>query len=166
MTVPVSGEKTDLLFNLARRRHFLTYPARGLSDEQAAATPTVSELSIGGIIKHVTATERGWIAFVTGGPEAMAAAAGDWWAGHHFLAGDTLAGLLADYERCGEETAALVRSLPDLDVERPLPEAPWFEPGARWSARQVFLHIIAETAQHAGHADILREAIDGSKSMG
>jgi hypothetical protein len=54
----------------------------------------------------------------------------------------------------------------DLDAAQPLPKAPWFEPGASWSARRVFLHIVAETAQHAGHADIIREAIDGSKTMG
>ncbi len=47
-----------------------------------------------------------------------------------------------------------------------LPPAPWFEPGARWSARRVLLHMIAETAQHAGHADIIRESLDGAKSMG
>jgi len=52
-------------------------------------------------------------------------------------------------------------TLPDLDAARPLPPAPWFEPGAHWSARQVLLHVIAETAQHAGHADIIRELIDG-----
>ncbi|WP_322752022.1 MULTISPECIES: DUF664 domain-containing protein, partial [unclassified Frankia] len=39
-------------------------------------------------------------------------------------------------------------------------------PGARWSARRVLLHVIAETAQHAGHADIIREALDGATSMG
>jgi hypothetical protein len=59
-----------------------------------------------------------------------------------------------------------VATLPDLDVSHPLPAAPWFPPGARRSARRVFLHIIAETAQHAGHADILRESIDGQKTMG
>jgi hypothetical protein len=57
-------------------------------------------------------------------------------------------------------------SLPSLDATQPLPEAPWFEPGARWSARRVMLHIIAETAQHAGHADIIRESLDGAKTMG
>ena len=44
----------------------------------------------------------------------------------------------------------LVASLPDLDVSHPLPEAPWFPPGERWSARRVLLHIMAETAHHAG----------------
>jgi hypothetical protein len=53
-----------------------------------------------------------------------------------------------------------------LDLAHPLPEAPWFEPGASWSARRVLLHVIAETAQHAGHADIIRESLDGAKSMG
>ena len=63
-------------------------------------------------------------------------------------------------------TNELVATLPDLDADHPLPQAPWFEPGARWSVRRVFLHVIAETAQHAGHADILRESIDGQKTMG
>ena len=51
-------------------------------------------------------------------------------------------------------------------MSHPLPEAPWFQPGATRSARRVFLHIVAETAQHAGHADILRESLDGQKTMG
>lgn len=75
-------------------------------------------------------------------------------------------GLLDDYARCAEETEAAVLTLPRLDSETPLPEAPWFEPGATWTARRVLLHILAETAQHAGHADIIRETIDGQKTMG
>jgi len=59
-----------------------------------------------------------------------------------------------------------VATLPDLGATQPLPSEPWFPAGERWSARRVLMHIIAETAQHAGHADILREAIDGAKSMG
>jgi hypothetical protein len=81
------------------------------------------------------------------------------------LPGETLAGVLADYERVAARTDELVATV-DLDAAHPLPEAPWFEPGARWSARRVLLHVIAETAQHAGHADIIRETIDGAKSMG
>jgi Protein of unknown function (DUF664) len=86
--------------------------------------------------------------------------------GFRMLAGETLSGLLDEYGAVAGRTDVLVRTLPDLDASHPLPEAPWFEPGARWSARRVLLHIIAETAQHAGHADIIREALDGAKSMG
>jgi len=80
--------------------------------------------------------------------------------------GDTLARLLEAYEEVARRTDDLVAALPDLDADQPLPQAPWFEPGARWSARRVLLHVIAETAQHAGHADIIRESLDGAKTMG
>ena len=74
--------------------------------------------------------------------------------------------MLAEYDQVAARTDQLVASLPSLDVSQPLPEAPWFEPGGRWTARRVFVHIVAETAQHAGHADIIRETIDGAKTMG
>jgi hypothetical protein len=90
----------------------------------------------------------------------------DAWSRHwHLQDGETLAGVLADYEEVARHTDEVVATA-DLDADHALPEAPWFEPGARWSARRVFLHIIAETSQHAGHADILRESIDGQKTMG
>jgi len=76
------------------------------------------------------------------------------------------AGVLAGYAEVARRTDELVASLPDLNLSHPLPNAPWFPPGERRSARRVFLHIIAETAQHAGHADIIRESLDGAKSMG
>jgi hypothetical protein len=82
------------------------------------------------------------------------------------LPDETLAGVLDDYAKVAQRTDELVASLPDLNLSHPLPKAPWFPPDARRSARRVFLHIIAETAQHAGHADIVRESLDGAKSMG
>jgi hypothetical protein len=80
--------------------------------------------------------------------------------------GETLAEILAAYDEVARRTDELVISLPDVDAAQPLPQAPWFEPGASWTARRTFIHIALETAQHAGHADILRETIDGQKSMG
>ncbi len=168
-TQALTGERADLLESLARTRHFLRHAARDLTDEQAAQRTTVSELCLGGLIKHVTLTERQWIRFIEAGPSAMAwdqSTAGDWLSAFRMVPGDTLAGLLDEYAKCAEETAALVAGLPDLDAAQPLPEAPWFPPGARWSARRVLLHVIAETAQHAGHADIIRESLDGARSMG
>ena len=85
--------------------------------------------------------------------------------GFRMIEGETLAGLLERYDEVAAATDRLVGTT-DLGARRELPAAPWFEPGATWSARRVFAHIAVETAQHAGHADILRETIDGQKSMG
>ena len=85
------------------------------------------------------------------------------WAGEFKLLPDeTLADVLARYEQVAARTDALVESIPDLGASHPLPPAPWFAPGATRSTRRVFLHIVAETAQHSGHADIIRESIDGA----
>jgi len=169
-TQALTGERADLLASLAKHRHFLRLTTRGLTDEQAAQRTTVSELCLGGLIKHVAATERQWTRFIVEGPSAMAfdpATMADTWLNlFRMTPGDTLAGLLERYEQVAVETDDLVRRLPDLGEAQRLPEAPWFEAGASWTARRVLLHIIAETAQHAGHADIIREALDGAKSMG
>jgi len=164
-----AAEREDFLVSLNRHRGFLRQTARGLSDEQAASRSTVSELCVGGLIKHVALVERQWARFIVEGPSAMSFEGGDpdaYLNTFRMLDGESLDGLLANYSEVAEQTDELVRSLPDLDAAQPLPQAPWFEPDASWSARRVLLHIIAETAQHAGHADIIREAIDGAKTMG
>ena len=163
------GERADLLSALGKQRYFLRFTVRGLTDDQAAQRTTASELCLAGLVKHVTFTERQWMEFIRIGPAAMGwdeSNAGDWLDGFRMLEGETLAGLLEEYDRVAAQSDGLVRALPDLDASHPLPEAPWFEQGARWSARRVLLHVIAETAQHAGHADIIRESLDGAKSMG
>ncbi|MFF1903060.1 DinB family protein [Kitasatospora sp. NPDC058218] len=167
------GERADLLAVLGKCRHFLRFTTRDLTDEQVGLRTTAGELCLGGLIKHVSSVERGWVAFILEGPSAMgdfdtmteadfARRADEF----RMLPGETLAGVLADYEETARRTDELIAVLPDLDASHPLPKAPWFEPGARWSARKVLMHIIAETSQHAGHADIIREALDGAKSMG
>ena len=166
---PVPGERADLLQSLVRQRHFLRYTTRGLTDEQAAQQNTASDVSLGGLIKHVALTERQWAGFIVTGPSAMSREntdVGAWSQGFRMLEDETLAGLLDWYAQVAAQTDELVATLPDLDAAQPLPEAPWFEPGALWSARRVLLHVIAETAQHAGHADIIRESLDGAKTMG
>ncbi len=161
----MTGERADLLRTLTKQRGFLRHTVAGLSDEQAALRTTASELCLGGLIKHVSGVEARWMRFAVGDPEAMSGGQDDWANQFRMLEGETLAGLLAAYEEVARTTDDLVATL-DLDVSHPLPPAPWFEPGARWSVRQVLLHIIAETSQHAGHADIIRESLDGSKTMG
>jgi hypothetical protein len=169
-SAPATGERADLLAALAKQRYFQCYTVRDLTDEQARQRTTASELTLGGLIKHVTFTERQWARFIVDGPDAMGMGGGQsanaWADAFRMLDGDNLAGLLEDYSQTAQQTDELVLKLPDLDASHPLPAAPWFEPGAHWSARRVLLHIIAETAQHCGHADIIRESLDGAKSMG
>ncbi|MDG4798156.1 DinB family protein [Micromonospora sp. WMMD1082] len=167
----LTTERADLLHALAQHRFFLRNTARGLTDEQAGARSTVSELCVGGLIKHVAQMEQGWVDFIVDGPDgSLPSTDPDTYERYaqafRMLPGETLAGVLTTYDEVARRTDELVRTLPDLDASHPLPEAPWFEPGAHWSARRALLHIIAETSQHAGHADIVREAIDGAKSMG
>ncbi|MGP4018655.1 DinB family protein [Saccharopolyspora sp. 5N708] len=168
-----TGERADLLAVLAKQRHFLRFTTRELTDEQAGRRTTASELCLGGLIKHVAAVERGWADFIVNGPSAIGdftAMTEEDWARRdeefRMLPGETLAGVLADYAEVARRTDELVAALPDLDATQSLPKAPWFQSEERWSARRVLMHIIAETAQHSGHADIIRESLDGAKSMG
>ncbi|MGY0231527.1 DinB family protein [Longispora urticae] len=164
----MNRERTDLLETLGKHRFFLRNTTRELADADARKRTTVSALHLGGLIKHVTATERAWADFILTGPAAFDTG-GDWaaWeAQHTMLETETLEELLAEYALVAARTDELIATLPDLDADQPLPPAPWFEPGARWSARRVLVHILAETSQHAGHADIIRESLDGAKSMG
>src|SRR6478609_5411009 len=174
----MTTERDDILDLLRKHRELFLYTVRDLSDDQAAATPTVSELCLGGLVKHVSAVEKNWADFAVNGPADQPDV--DWanidWSNppavvlehqnaFRMLEGDTVTGLLAAYAEVAAATDDLVATV-DLDARHPLPEAPWFEAGASWSARRAFLHVAAETAQHAGHADIIRETIDGQKSMG
>ncbi|SCF26377.1 DinB family protein [Micromonospora chokoriensis] len=164
-TEQLTGERADLLETLRKHRGFLLHTVNGLTDEQAAARPTASELCLGGLVKHVTNVEHRWMLFAVGGAEAMERAEVDWVGQFRMAPGETLAGLVERFQEVADHTDELLTAL-DLDVAHPLPQAPWFEPGASWTVRRVLLHLIAETSQHAGHADILRESIDGARTMG
>jgi hypothetical protein len=168
----LSGERADLLINLTKSRHWLRHTARDLTDEQARQRTTASELTVGGLIKHQTAVEKNWASFIVNGPEAgpdfnnlPEGFYEEWKAGFQLQEGETLAGVLAEFERTAKITDDLLATLPDLDLSHERPETPW-SPKERWTARRAFLHIASETFQHAGHADIIRESLDGAKSMG
>jgi uncharacterized damage-inducible protein DinB len=185
MTIALDTERAELLAQLAATRAALIKTTTGLSDEQAGERPTVSALCLGGLIKHVASTEEGWLRFVVDGASAMShelpegvtwadIMAGtarefpQWMIDHQnefqMLPGETLAGVLEHYEQVAARSEEIIATVPDLSATHPLPAAPWHEPGAVRSVRRVLMHVIAETAQHAGHADILREALDGQKS--
>ena len=172
MTLPdttTDAERADILEALRTQRYLFLHTVDGLTDEQARTRSTVSELTLGGLVKHVSAMQLQWCDFIEQGPESMAGeddGGQSWTEGFRMTSGETLESLVEAFHQSSERTDGLVTSLGDLGAGQPLPPAPWFEPGARRSARRVFSHLVAEIAQHAGHADILRESIDGQKTMG
>jgi uncharacterized damage-inducible protein DinB len=164
------GERLEFVGALARQRKLLRRTVRDASEEQARRRPTASSLTLGGLVKHVTSAERSWTAFMTQGASAFNGADttsfDDRASTFEMTDDDTVADLLERYEETARSTEELIMTLPSLDVAHRLPDEPWFERGASWSARRVLLHVIAETAQHAGHADIIRETIDGARTLG
>lgn len=158
---PVADERQGLLAFLAQQRYVLRLAAYGLTDEQARTRSSASTLTVGGLIKHVTQVERSWMDTVlqresAGGEDAY---------GDGFTLGpdESLAAALADYEAAAAETEEIIAGIADLGQPVPVPDAPWFPKDVEaWSVRWVLLHLIEETARHAGHADIVRESLDGA----
>lgn len=159
---PVTDERDALLHFLSQQRDALIAAAFELTEDEARSTPSASALSIASLLQHVTATERGWIDTMLGleslrdedDPQAF-----------HVADDVTVADLIADYRRAAAETEEIVLGLDDLELPVPLPPAPWFPPNTVVSARWVLFHLIEETCRHAGHADIVRESIDGANAF-
>lgn len=162
---PVTDERDGLLAYLAHQRDLMRVAAYGLTDEQARLTPTVSSLSVGGLVKHVAFVEHNWMDIVQQRPggQSMEAYA------ENFRLGDdeTLASVLARYDEVAKETESVIASIPDLNTPVPKPgDVPWFpQEVTAWSVRWVLLHLIQETSRHAGHADIIRESVDGATAI-
>ncbi|HEX6511360.1 MAG TPA: DinB family protein [Chloroflexota bacterium] len=174
MVRTVIDERDGLLAYLGQQRDALKFAVSGLSDEQASSTPTPSALSLAGLIKHVTLVERNWSVTVLaqGRDEELEALrerwrGGDWGLAFRLEPGETLAGWLEKFDAAAAQTERIVRELPSMDHLIAVPQGvPWFPKDVEaWSARWVLLHMIEETARHAGHADIIREALDGSQAL-
>jgi uncharacterized damage-inducible protein DinB len=168
---PIVGDERDAL------RVFLDYHqggwfaiAFGLTDEQARLTPTVSALSIGGLIKHATGVQRSWMERVKFAPEMpprddrpfeeIVATYQD----EYVMRDDeTLDELLDKFRQQNAATLQLLDEV-DLDTAVPVPkDVPWFPQDLdHWTVRWVIHHVINELARHAGQADIIRETIDGA----
>ena len=162
---PVPDERSGLLNFLAHQRYMLRVAAHGLTDEQARETPTKSALSVGGLIKHVAQTERNWQDTILqrpseGGPES-------YMDGFRMGLDETLSQLLDAYQQVADDTETIIAGIDDLGQPVPVPkDQPWFPSDVdAWSVRWVLLHLIEETARHAGHADIVREHVDGALAV-
>jgi uncharacterized damage-inducible protein DinB len=162
---PVTDEREGLLAYLAQQRTWLRLAAHGLTEEQARATPSASTLSVGGLIKHVAIMERGWTDMMLQRSDGRSVE--DYVAGFELGPGETLAGAIDAYNDVAKETESAVAGITDLGQSVPVPKGvPWFPADVdAWSVRWVLLHLIEETARHAGHADIVRESLDGATAF-
>jgi len=140
-------------------------PVRDERDEQARLTPTAGSLSIGGLVKHLARTERGWVATMLQRPSPRSDQ--EYLDSFRLGPDETLADALEGYDRVARQTEAEVLAIDDLGRAVPVPRGvPWFPQDVEaWSVRWVLLHLIEETARHAGHADLVRESIDGATAF-
>jgi uncharacterized damage-inducible protein DinB len=165
MPGPVADERDGLLSFLDQQRQLVRLTAYGLTDEQARATPSASALSVGGLIKHLSQAERTWVNTLLQRPRNADPKL--YQRSFVMTPDDTLRGLLDDYAAAAQETADTIATFPDLATAVPVPKGvPWLPQDIEsWSVRWVLLHLIEETARHAGHADIVRESVDGATSV-
>lgn len=158
-------EREDLLEIVADQRRILLYTVVEITDKQAATRTTASELTLGGILKHLAGLQRSWLA-VIGGTAPAEVGWSDLDPDHYRMTeSETLAGLLDSFHAAAAEFDRTVREEPDLDRRLTLPRYPWSprEPVV-WTVRHVLLHVFREIAHHSGHADIIREELDGSST--
>lgn len=170
MPPPGDDERQTLLRFLAFQQNAFLAVSHGLTDEQARSTPSVSALSIGGLVKHATAVQRGWTqraasapGFPAADPRPMNEIMAEYADQYVMHDDDTLEALLERLKTQNADTLAVFATA-NLDAAVPVPrEVPWFpQDVSQWSVRWVALHLVEELSRHAGHADIIRESVDGA----
>jgi hypothetical protein len=163
---PSADERSNIEGFLFQQQDAFRAAIHGLTEEQAALAPTPSTMSVGVLVKHAAWVQTGWLdqalcapdPVPPPGPEAYAAHQEGW----TWTEKDTVAGVVARLDEVSARVLDAVRRL-DLDTPVPVPPAPWFPKDVEhWSVRWVWLHLVEELARHAGHADIIREAVDGA----
>jgi hypothetical protein len=157
-------EITGLVRYLEQQLDALRAAAVGLTEEQIRTRPCRSALSIGGLLKHVTYGMHGAIERLGGGstPDVDEAGYAAYMASFDLADDETGAGTLAAFDDVRDQYLAAIAAVD--------PSAPITEPPSPWygifdarpaNARYYLVHQIEEMARHAGHADIIREELDG-----
>lgn len=157
-------EREDLIAMLADQRALFRITLRGVDDEQARKRTTVSELTLGGLLHHLVSCERHWTSVIVQRDENAELDVSKFGGEYVMAAEETVAGLLSTWDEVAAATAELIRSVDSLDSSIPTPTAPWTPERIWQSVRYTVLHILREIAHHSGHADIIREALDGANS--
>ncbi|GAA2593272.1 DinB family protein [Winogradskya consettensis] len=158
----ISNEREGLLAYLTQMRYVVRLTAFGLTEDQLRTAASASPLTVGGLIKHCASTEENWIDTVRRESRPVDYAA---YENNFRLAdGETIDDVFANYDRIAARTEKTIAEIDDLDHPVPVDHTvPWNPKDIdNWSVRWVLLHLIQETARHAGHADIIRESVDGA----
>lgn len=154
---PATGsEKESLHAFLDVQRDVVVWKLEGLGDDELRRPMTPSGTNLLGLVKHLAAVEYGWFCLTFGRQtEPLPFDEDDEDADLRVTADETTEDILAFYQRARDAADQTIAEL-DLDDTG----TSWG--GERVSLRWVLLHMIEETARHAGHADIVRELIDGT----
>jgi uncharacterized damage-inducible protein DinB len=149
------GEKESLRVALDRHRDAILWKLEGLDDQQLRRSMVPSGTSLLGLVKHLAAVEYGWFCDTFGREaEPLPFDDDDPDADLRVEPDETTADVLAFY---GRARAAADRAIDEVGLEET--GMAWF--GEPVTMRWVLIHMVEETARHAGHVDILRELTDG-----
>ena len=151
--VPRSGgELETLTIMLDWLRRSLSQKLEGVTEEDARRSLVSSRTTLLGLLKHAAIVESGWFEFIFRGGEDVYGDDEGW----ELTDSDTVESVRALYwSECEKSRAAVSGASPDDMAGRE-----WG--GRSYNLRYILVHMIEETSRHAGHADILREQIDGS----
>ena len=160
--VALASEREALESFLDSQREGLLRKIEGLDDEMARKAPTASSLSLLGLVKHAATWERRWFQVLMGGRDfpnewpTVLSEPSD--ADMMVDENDTVDHWIAYYREQIKQSRAVTASM-DLDSPCARPDI------IECNVRYVLFHMIEETARHAGHADIIRETLDGSRGI-
>jgi hypothetical protein len=159
-TASPESERSGLIEFLDYQRKALINKLDGVSNQDAVRAPTASSLSLLSLVKHSAIWERRWFQVIVAGrsfpgewPEARTEEPDSTF---QLADGDTVESVVSYYR---EQIAESQHILATFNLEAPCAWSEMADQNLRWVA----LHMIEETARHAGHADIIRETIDGER---
>jgi Protein of unknown function (DUF664) len=170
MPPPAKDERQTVLEFLRFNQNAFFAVAYGLTENQVRSKPSVSALSIGGLVKHAAGVQRGWMERVKAAPEyppkderPMAEIIAEY-EDEYVMRDDETLDQLLDRLRAQNEDTLRIFNEADWDTQVPVPhDVPWFPQDLDfWNVRWVALHLIEELTRHAGHGDIIRESVDGA----
>ncbi|MER5356932.1 DinB family protein [Streptomyces sp. NPDC002785] len=157
----LGDERGALLSFVEAQRGAIRRSLIGLTEEQAASRPSASELSLSGLLKHVAEVELNWLRMAQQRSSQISRNEETWADSFRLIGDETMERMLEFWDGVAVEVEKFIHSVPSMDDTFPLPDMPWFPKDGRVSMRWLLLHLVEEHARHAGHADIIRESLDG-----